>query len=86
MDIYTAQEQAYERGYENGFRDGIKAVMDTETGRPMIDRFTVVIKIASKVLPLLKTNCTPKEVYDAVLAAVDECPFVMISQNSCRKE
>lgn len=49
-------------------------------GRPMIDRFTVVVKIASKVLPLLKTDCTPQDVYDAVIAAINECPAVNISQ------
>lgn len=49
-------------------------------GRPMIDRFTIVVKIASKVIPLLKTECTPQQVYDAVLTAIHECPSVMISQ------
>ena len=49
-------------------------------GRPMIDRFTVVVKIASKVLPILKAECTPQQVYDAVLQAIQECPSVMISQ------
>jgi hypothetical protein len=46
----------------------------------MIDRFTVVVKIASKVLPILKAECTPQQVYDAVLQAIQECPSVMISQ------
>ena len=48
--------------------------------RPMIDRFTLVVKIAGKVLPLLRQGCTPHDVYEAVLMAISECPSVMISQ------
>lgn len=54
-------------------------------GRPMIDRFTVVVKIATKVLPILRTECTPKDVYDAVLVAISECPAVNISQEQIEK-
>lgn len=54
--------------------------------RPMIDRFTLVVKIAGKVQPLLRQRCTPHDVYDAVLMAISECPSVMISQEDLTRK